>query len=115
MNYICGKAKNLAINFYETKGEQNDKQFGKFIFDMISEKNNICDNDKCKMEISKHFYYLYNSDFSRIKISYISKEDDELNNIIIFLQTVLFHEITHFLVFHPFLLNHFNAIKIEIE
>ena len=82
LNYICGKAKNLAINFYETTGEQNDKQFGKFIFDMISEKNNICDNDKCKMEISKHFYYLYNSDFSRIKISYISKDNDFLKFII---------------------------------
>ena len=83
LNYICGNAENLEIKFYETNsGRQSDKQFGKFIFDMIAEKNNICDNDKCKKKISKHFYYLYNSDFSRIKISYITKDNDYLNYVI---------------------------------
>ena len=48
------------------------------------------------------------------KVNILPNFDFNKNNIIIFLQTVLFHEITHFLVFHPFLLNHFNAIKIEI-
>ena len=34
-------------------------------------------------------------------------------NIIIFMQTILFHEITHILVFQPSLLNRFNAIRRE--
>ena len=34
-------------------------------------------------------------------------------NIIIFLQTVLFHEITHVFIFHPVLLEKINALKTE--
>lgn len=39
--------------------------------------------------------------------------DFNKENIIIFLQTILFHEITHILIFEPYLLNSFNAIKKE--
>ena len=35
-------------------------------------------------------------------------------NIIVFLQTILFHEITHVLVFDPYLMSKFDALKTEI-
>ena len=40
--------------------------------------------------------------------------DYNKENIIVFLQTILFHEITHILVFDPYLLRIFGAIKTEI-
>ena len=83
LNYICGSPEEIELIYYDSDSKKkNDKQFGKFIFDMIAEKYKKCEVCK-KKNMSKHFYYLYNSD-SRIKISYISKEDSELENIINF-------------------------------
>ena len=48
------------------------------------------------------------------RVNIMPNFDFNKNNVIIFLQTVLFHEITHILVFHPYLLNHLGAIKTEI-
>ena len=57
------------------------------------------------------------SDFQRRPIAgriFIQQNFDfNKKNIVIFLQTILFHEITHILIFEPNLLNFFNAIKEE--
>ena len=60
---------------------------------------------------------LFDDDDSRPiggRINILPNFDFNKNNLIIFLQTVLFHEITHILVFHPVLLDSFDAIKAEI-
>ena len=91
LNFICGKPENLELLFYESNSkEQKDKQFGKFIIEMIVDKFKKC--EKCKNLISKHFFYLYNSDYSRIKISYISKEDSNLGKIIEYLKNIDFKD-----------------------
>ena len=83
LNYICGSPEEIELIYYDSDSKKkNDKQFGKFIFDMLADKYKKCEVCK-KNNMSKHFYYLYNSD-SRIKISYISKEDSELENVINF-------------------------------
>ena len=84
LNYICGNPEEIELIFYDSDSKKKkDKQFGKFIIDMIADKYKKCEVCK-KKNMSKHFYYLYSSD-SRIKISYISKEDYELENIIKFI------------------------------
>ncbi len=47
------------------------------------------------------------------RVNILPNFDFNKKNIIIFLQTVLFHEITHILIFHPSLLNSFNALTKE--
>ena len=81
LNFICGNPENIELIFYDaTSREQNDKQFGKFIIGMLADQYKECNN--CHNDMSKHFYYLYNSNYSRIKISYITKEDSNLKLII---------------------------------
>ena len=81
LNFICGNPENIELSFYDaTSREQNDKQFGKFIIGMLADQYKECNN--CHNDMSKHFYYLYNSNYSRIKISYITKEDSNLKLII---------------------------------
>ena len=88
LNYICGTAENMELIFYESNDkEQKDKQLGKFIIEMIFDSYKKCDNEKCKNNMSNHYYYLYNSDYSRIKITYISKEDSNLGQIIEYIQS----------------------------
>ena len=93
LNYICGEIQKLNIVYYYSKdkeGEENkkneidndkeeDKPLGKLIIDMIAEKDNKC--IKCKNFMLNHFYYLYNSDFSRIKIEFISNSDSNLDKV----------------------------------
>ena len=86
LNYICGRAENMELMFYESD-EQKDKLFGKFIIDMIYEGYKKCPNEKCRSNMSNHYYYLYNSEYSQIKISYISKDDSNLEQIIKYIQT----------------------------
>ena len=50
---------------------------------MIFEKENRC--NKCKNVMSNHFYYIYNSNFSRIKIEFIPNSDSNLEKIIDFI------------------------------
>ena len=63
--------------------EEKDKPLGKMIIDMIAEKDKKC--NKCKNIMLNHFYYLYNSHFSRIKIDYISNSDSNLEKVIDFI------------------------------
>ena len=63
--------------------EEKDKPLGKMIIDMIAEKDKKC--NKCKNIMLNHFYYLYNSNFSRIKIEYISNSDSNLEKVIDFI------------------------------
>ena len=72
LNSICGSAEELDLIYYNFK-DKKDKQFGKFIIEMMMEKNKTC--KICNKEIYKHFYYLYNSNCSRIKISYILENE----------------------------------------
>ena len=86
LNFICKNAENMELVYYCADTEiPKDKQFGKFIMDMLDEKYKMCpdcENNNISNQISNHFYYLYNSNNSRIKISYISKEDSNLEQII---------------------------------
>ena len=59
---------------------EKDKPLGKMIIDMTAEKDNKC--NKCKSNINNHFYYLYNSNFSRIKIEFLSNSDSNLEKVI---------------------------------
>ena len=87
LNFICGDIQKLNIVYYNSKDKEenkdknnereNDKPLGKLIIDMIAEKDNKC--NKCKNIMSNHFYYLYNSDFSRIKIEFITNSDCSLD------------------------------------
>ena len=61
---------------------EKDKPLGKMIIDMTAEKENKC--NKCKNSMNNHFYYLYNSNFSRIKIRYLSNSEANLEKIINF-------------------------------
>ena len=93
LNFICGEIHKLNIVYYYSKdkeGEENkknednndkeeDKPLGKLIIDMIAEKDSKC--NKCKNIMFNHFYYLYNSDFSRIKIEFISNSDSNLDKV----------------------------------
>ena len=81
LNFVCGNPENVDLIFYESNIKaQNDKQFGKFIIQMLVDQYNEC--DKCHNEMSNHFYYLYNSNYKRIKLSYITKADLHLKFII---------------------------------
>ena len=59
---------------------EKDKPLGKMIIDMTAEKDNKC--NKCKSIMNNHFYYLYNSNFSRIKIEFLSNTDTNLEKAI---------------------------------
>jgi len=93
LNFICGDIQKLNIVYYYSKNKvwdentkieddndkEEDKPLGKMIIDMIAEKDSKC--SKCKNIMSNHFYYLYNSDFSRIKIEFISNSDSNLDKV----------------------------------
>ena len=79
LNFICGDIQDLNLVYYNSDRER-DKPLGKLIIDMISEKDNKC--NKCKNVMSNHFYYFYSSNFSRIKIEFISNSDSNLEKII---------------------------------
>ena len=93
LNFICGEIQKLNIVYYYSKDKEvkdnkkkeddndkeEDKPLGKLIIDMIAEKDSKC--NKCKNIMLNHFYYLYNSDFSRIKIEFISNSDSNLDKI----------------------------------
>ena len=59
---------------------EKDKPLGKMIIDMTAEKDNKC--NKCKSIMNNHFYFLYNSNFSRIKIEFLSNSDINLEKAI---------------------------------
>ena len=82
LNFICGDIQDLTLVYYNSEGRERDKPLGKFIIDMIVKKDSKC--NKCKNIMLNHFYYFYNSNFSRIKIEYISNSDytdSDLNEI----------------------------------
>ena len=93
LNFICGEIQKLNIAYYYSKdqeeqenkkkednnGKEEDKPLGKMIIDMIAEKDSKC--MKCKNIMFNHFYYLYNSDFSRIKVEFISNSDSNLEKV----------------------------------
>ena len=93
---ICGKAEELELIYYNFENEEKevknkkskDKQLGRFIIEMLADKDKKCPNEDCNNYMHKHFYYLYNSNCSRIKISYMSKKEfterngDEIINYI---------------------------------
>ena len=64
---------------------EKDKPLGKMIIDITSGKENKC--NKCKNPMGNHFYYLYDSNFSRIKIDFLSNSDSNLEKIINFLNS----------------------------
>ena len=82
LNFICGDIQDLNLVYYNSDRER-DKPLGKLIIDMISEKYNKC--NKCKNIMLNHFYYFYSSNFSRIKIEFISNSDSMLEKIIDFI------------------------------
>ena len=82
LNFICGDIQDLNLVYYNSDRER-DKPLGKLIIDMISEKDNKC--NKCKNIMLNHFYYFYTSNFSRIKIEFISNSDSNLEKIIDFI------------------------------
>ena len=82
LNFICGDIQDLNLVYYNSDRER-DKPLGKLIIDMISEKDNKC--NKCKNVMLNHFYYFYSSNFSRIKIEFISNSDSNLEKIIDFI------------------------------
>ena len=78
---ISEKDKKLGKAIIDMIAEK-DKPLGKMIIDMAAEKDNRC--NKCKNIMNNHFYYLYNSNFSRIKIDFLSSSDTNLEKIINF-------------------------------
>ena len=82
LNFICGDIQDLNLVYYNSDRER-DKPLGKLIIDMIFEKYNKC--NKCKNIMLNHFYYFYSSNFSRIKIEFISNSDSMLEKIIDFI------------------------------
>ena len=73
INFNCGESEEIKLIFYASE-EKYDKPLGKLIIDMCSEKDQKC--DKCKRLKSNHFYYLYSSNCSRIKITFILNNTD---------------------------------------
>lgn len=72
LNVKCGETEEIKLVFYSSE-EKFDKPLGRLIIDMCGEKDQKC--EKCKRPKSAHFYYLYSSNSSRIKIAYL------MNNI----------------------------------
>ena len=68
LNVNCGESEEIKLIFYSSE-EKFDKPLGRLILDMCGEKEQKC--EKCKRLKSSHFYYLYSSNSSRIKIDFL--------------------------------------------
>ena len=79
---IADKDKQLGKTIIDMISEK-DKPLGKIIIDITAGKENKC--NKCKNPMANHFYYLYDSNFSRIKIELLTNSDSNLEKIINFL------------------------------
>ena len=82
-------------------------------YDLILFPSFDYDNPVANVYASAYACYLLKSNNRPLagRIYIQNNFDFKKNNIKIFLQNILFHEITHVFVFDPFLLRRFNAIK----
>ena len=87
---LCEKIVDIIANKDKLLGKTiidmitaKDKPLGKLIIDIAAFKDNKC--YKCKNPMGNHFYYLYDSNFSRIKIDFVSNSDPNLEKIINFI------------------------------
>ena len=81
---IIDKDKKLGKRIIDMITEKDKLFLGKIIIDMNAEKEKR--SNKWKNYMNNHFYYLYNSNL-RIKYSYISHSDPNLNKILNFVDS----------------------------
>ena len=93
-----------------------DKDFPNWLndYDLILFPSLDLKSNSDNVYAAAHHCYLYKDRPIMGRIYIENNFNYKKENIIIFIQTILFHEITHILVFDPNLLHSFNSIEYEI-